>query len=183
MKTLLSRRALGIALAASGAACASTGDAETERQAPALDQSLKGLERFVGAWRGRAEGQPGTGTVTRTYNPILAGKFIEERNESRYASGEVHHHIAFWSFDRGRGRYVLRQFHVESFVNQFVAAAADFEDERLIMESESIENIPAGFRARESYIFSGADAFEERFEIAEPNAELQLYSLNRFTRA
>jgi hypothetical protein len=183
MNSILSRRTLTIALALGATACASTGGSETEERAPPLDQRLNGVARFLGQWRGTAEGEPGTGTVVRTYTPLLAGKFIEERNESRYASGEIHHHLAFWSFDRGRGRFVLRQFHEESFVNQFVAATPNFVDGRLVMDSESIENIPAGFRARETYTFNGADAFEEVFEIAEPNADLELYSHNRFTRA
>lgn len=126
-----------------------------------LDQRLADIARFIGHWRGTAEGEPGTRTVSRTYTPILAGKFIEERNESRYGSGEVHHHLAFWSYDRTRGRFVLR----------------------LVMDSESIENIPAGFRARETYTFNGADAFQEIFEIAEPGADYQRHSHNRFTRA
>lgn len=183
MNAMLSRRALGLALVLSAAACASTGDARTEGQAPTLDQSLTDISRFVGQWRGAAEGEPGTGTVSRTYTPILAGKFIEERNESRYGSGEIHHHLAFWSYDRTRSRFVLRQFHQESFVNQFAAKTAGFVDGRLVMQSESIENIPAGFRARETYVFNGADAFEEIFEIAEPGADFQRYSHNRLARA
>lgn len=50
------------------------------RRAPTIDRRLTALNRFVGTWRGAAEGEPGTGTVERTYTPILAGKFIEERN-------------------------------------------------------------------------------------------------------
>lgn len=183
MNAMLSRRALAATLVLGASACASAGGDRVEDQAPALDQRLTDLARFVGHWRGTAEGEPGTGTVSRTYTPILAGKFIEERNESRYGSGEMHHHLAFWSYDRTRSRFVLRQFHQESFVNQFAATTAGFVDGRLVMQSESIENIPAGFRARETYIFSGVDAFEEIFEIAEPGADFQRYSHNRFTRA
>lgn len=78
---------------------------------------------------------------------------------------------------------MLRQFHQESFVNQFVAATADFTDGVLVVDSEAIENIPAGYRARETYRFSGDNAFEEIFEIAEPNSDFQRYSHNRFARA
>ena len=34
--------------------------------------------------------------------------------------------------------------------------------------TESIENIPAGWRARETYVTHGPDEFEEIFELAEP---------------
>jgi hypothetical protein len=182
MTSLITRRLLGIGLVAGSAACATVQPSSVTEPAPALDQHLAPLARFVGRWRGTAEGEPGTGTVERTYAPILAGKFIEERNTSSYASGEIHHHLAFWSFDRARGRFVFRQFHQESFVNQFVAATPDLVDGRLVVDSEAIENIPPGYRARETYIFARADAFDEIFEIAEPNAGFQRYSHNRFTR-
>ena len=48
--------------------------------------------------------------------------------------------------------------------------------------SESIENIPAGFRARQTYVFSGSDQFEEIFEIAEPGKDFEVYSRSRLTR-
>ena len=182
MDALITRRILALGAAGAATACATAPQTTAAEPPPALDSRLEPLARFVGQWRGTAQGEPGTGTVERAYAPILAGKFIEERNVSRYHSGEVHYHLAFWSFDRGRGRFVLRQFHQESFVNQFAASTADFVDAQLVVGSESIENIPAGFRARETYRFGSADAFEEIFEIAEPGADFQIYSHNRFTR-
>jgi len=37
-----------------------------------------------------------------------------------------------------------------------------------VFTSEAIENIPAGWRARETYVVTGPDEFEEVFELAEP---------------
>ncbi len=48
--------------------------------------------------------------------------------------------------------------------------------------SESIENIPAGFRAREAYRILGPNEFIERFEMAEPNKAFEVYSEARFKR-
>ena len=53
------------------------------------------------------------------------------------------------SFDSVRKRIVFRQFHVEGFVNQYALDATSLPD-RLVFVSETIENIPAGFRARET---------------------------------
>lgn len=106
--------------------------------------------------------------------PILGGRYIEERNQSRYASGEIHDLIAFWSFDRGHNRFVFRQFHQEGFVNQFVASTSEFVVGRLVVESEAIENVP-GFSFAGTYVFGGGDAFEEVFELAEPNGDFELY--------
>jgi hypothetical protein len=50
--------------------------------------------------------------------------------------------------DRSRKRIILRQFHVEGFVNQYVQAAPS-ADGRLVFVTESIENIqPARGHAR-----------------------------------
>jgi hypothetical protein len=38
----------------------------------------------------------------------------------------------------------------------------------------SIENIRAGFRARETYVFSSNDQFEEIFEIAELGKDFEV---------
>jgi len=54
--------------------------------------------------------------------------------------------------------------------------------ERVVLVSESIENIPVGFRARETYVFSGGDQLEEIFEIAEPAKVFEVYSRSRLTR-
>jgi hypothetical protein len=48
--------------------------------------------------------------------------------------------------------------------------------------SEAIENLPPGFRARETYLVKGTDAFDESFEIAEPNKPFEVYSRSVFTR-
>jgi hypothetical protein len=154
-----------------------------------LAAGLDAFARFLGTWRGTGEGQPGKSDVERTYEPTLSGRFILERNRSTYApqemnpKGEVHDHVGYMSFDKTRKRLVLRQFHPEGFVNQYVAAAATIDGDSLILNSEAIENIPAGWRARETYKFLGPDAFEEIFELSEPGKVFETYSHNRFRRA
>lgn len=156
---------------------------------PQLAAGLDGFARFLGKWRGTGEGQPGKSDVERTYEPTLNGRFILERNRSKYApqeknpKGEVHTHVGYMSFDKARKRLVLRQFHPEGFVNQYVAATATVDGNALILNSEAIENIPAGWRARETYKFSGEDAFEEIFELSEPGKDFEVYSHNRLKRA
>jgi hypothetical protein len=54
---------------------------------------------------------------------------------------------------------------------------------RLVFITEAIENIPQGFRARETYIFSAADQLEEIFEIAEAGKDFEIYSRSRLMRA
>src|SRR4051794_21897987 len=84
------------------------------------------------------------------------------------------------SVDKSRKRLVLRQFHVEGFVNQFVQEATAGV---IRFTSEAIENIAPGYRARETYRLTGADSFIERFEIAPPGKDFEIYSETRFQRS
>jgi hypothetical protein len=146
--------------------------------------------RFLeGEWTGVAEGEPGVGAVHRSYQFILGYRFLHERNVSAYSPkqpntpGEVHEHWSVISFDKKRKRLVLRQFHQEGFVNQYVLVAEQSTPRRLVFESEALENLDPRWRARETYDVGSADEFTETFELAEPGKDFQLYSKNSFRRA
>lgn len=144
------------------------------------------VRTLIGAWEGKVNGQPGRGKCEREYRFTLNKKFIEVRNKSVYSAqpknpkGEVHEDWGMISYDRSRKKLVLRQFHVEGFVNQYAGEAG--ADKTIRFQSEGIENIPAGFRARETYTITGPNQFVERFEMAEPGKEFELYSETRFAR-
>ena len=53
---------------------------------------------------------------------------------------------------------------------------------KLAFVSESMENTPLGWRARESYIVHGPDEFEEVFELAEAGKPFEVYSRTRLKR-
>jgi hypothetical protein len=169
------------------AAAFSSTVARAQAPKPAPVDTLAPLARLVGRWTGTSDGQPGKGAVERQYERVLGSKFIQVRNRSTYPpqeknpKGETHEDIGFFSFDRARKRIVFRQFHIEGFVNHFVIEPSSTAD-RLVFTSESIENLPAGFRARETYVFSGNDQFEEIFEIAEPAKDFEVYSRSQLTR-
>lgn len=133
---------------------------------------------LIGRWEGTSDGQPGKGTVRREYSRALNSRFIRVVNRSEYAAqernpkGEIHEDEAFLSYDRARKRLVIRQFHVEGFVNHYIQDPGS----SLVFTSESIENIPAGWRARETYVQRGLDEFEEVFELAEPGKSFEVYS-------
>lgn len=50
----------------------------------------------------------------------------------------------------------MRQFHVEGFVTEYVATSTGSSE--VVFISESLENIPAGWRARETWRITGADS-------------------------
>jgi len=155
------------------------------RQAPA--EPLGPIAALVGKWTGTSGGQPGNGTVEREYEPTLGGRFIRVHNRSTYPpqeknpKGEKHEDEGFFSFDRARKRIVLRQFHVEGFVNTY-AQDLDAGAGTIAFTTEGIENIPAGFRARETYLLQGPDELEEVFELAEPGQPFAVYSRTRLKR-
>ena len=72
---------------------------------------------------------------------------------------------------------VLRQFYVEGLVNQYAEEAPGPEAEgSVVFTTEAIENIPAGFCARETSIVHGTDEFEEIFELAKPGQPFKTYA-------
>jgi len=146
------------------------------------------LKYFAGSWEGAAKGQSGNGKVEREYQFVLNGKFLQAKNKSTYPpqeknpKGEVHEDWGLFSYDRSRKQFILRQFHVEGFVNQYALDTKVSNSKTLVFVTESIENIPAGWRARESYRILNDDEFVEVFELAAPGKEFEVYSENRFKR-
>ena len=143
---------------------------------------------LVGKWHGTGQGRPGTSEVERTYELVLDGKFLHARNKSTYPpqeqnpQGEIHEDWGFISHDNTRDTFVFRQFHQEGFVNQYVLRDLAPDSRAFTFETESIENIPAGWRARETYRVLGPDEFVEVFELAGPGRDFELYSESRLKR-
>lgn len=160
-----------------------------EKDTPKETQSVwEPLQLFVGTWEGTGEGQWGTSKVEREYRFVLNGDFLHGKNKSTYEpqeknpKGEVHENWDFFSYDAVRQKYVLRQFHVEGFVNQYVLDSIAEDGKTLVFITESIENIPAGWRAKETYNFLSDDEFTETFELAAPEKEFEVYVENHFKR-
>jgi enterochelin esterase family protein len=142
---------------------------------------------LIGGWTGEASGQPGKGTVERQYSLVLDNRFIEELNTSTYEARpgrqpEVHQHRSFLSYDQAQKKLMLRQFHVEGFVNHYAQNLEAGTATRLVFDSVAFENLPAGWKARETYELISADEFIEIFELAAPGKPLELYSRNHFRR-
>ena len=157
-------------------------------QTPAVTPDQWAPVRFLlGSWEGTSSGQAGNATVRREYGFALRERFIEERHTSTYPpqeknpKGEVHEHLSYISYDRARKLLVLRQFHVERFVIQYVQEG-ESSGGKLAFVSEAIENTPPGWRARESYTVFGPDEFEEVFELAETGKPFTVYSRTRLKR-
>ena len=143
---------------------------------------------FIGTWEGSGQGKAGHSRVERQYEFVLKNKFLFVRNKSIYepqeknTNGEIHEDWGFISYDRARETYIFRQFHIEGFVNHYVLNALTEEDQAVSFVTEAIENIPPGWRAKQTYRILGPEEFMEAFEMAGPDKEFQLYTENRFQR-
>lgn len=156
-------------------------------QAPAPANDLSALSFFLGRWEGTAEGRPGKGTATREYVSELRSKIMHAKHRGVYPpqpanpKGEVHEDLGIYSFDSANKRVRFRQFHVEGFVIHYVQEP-DTKPGTWIYTSEAIENIPKGYRSRETHVRLGPDEFEEIFEMADPGKDFEVYSRTRFKR-
>lgn len=143
---------------------------------------------FIGTWQGSGQGKVGHSHVERTYEFVLNNKFIFVRNKSIYEpqeknpNGEVHEDWGIISYDRARETYIFRQFHIEGFVNHYVLNELTEENQAISFVTEGIENIPPGWKARETYRILGPEEFIEVFELAAPDKKFELYAENRFQR-
>lgn len=129
---------------------------------------------IVGEWEGTSKGKPGEGKVRRTCQRVLNDRFIECRTTVTYEK-EVHHDVAYFSYDKSATKLRLRQFHGEGFVNNYL------EGEPLVFTTTEIENIPPGWRARETYERT-ADEWKERFELAQPGKDFEPYTASTLKR-
>jgi hypothetical protein len=143
---------------------------------------------FIGKWTGEGAVEGVAGKYERSYQYIFNRKFIEVKNKSVYPpsngkpKGEVHEDLGFISYDNGRKTFVLRQFHIEGFVNQYRLDTISPDNKYIIFRTENIENIPSGWSAREIYQILNEKEFTETFELAEPGKPFETYSKVRLTR-
>jgi hypothetical protein len=96
--------------------------------------------------------------------------------------GETHEHVGFFSYDKSAKKLMLRQFHIEDFVNQFALESISGDGRTIVFVSTAIENIAPGWRARETYRILNDNEFIETFAMEEPNHDFATYSETHFRR-
>lgn len=143
---------------------------------------------FLGRWKGTGSGNPGKSQVEREYSFVLNEQFIQISDRSVYEpqernpEGEVHEEIGYFSYDRSRKKHVLREFHIEGYVNQYLLEDREPESKKLVFRTEAIENIPPGWQARTTYEILGENEFRETFDLAGPGQEWSCFITNEFKR-
>lgn len=184
-KALASLFAFQGALVFAFMAASSADLATTPAKAPDPWQPLRVL---LGSWQGDTQGEPGSGRSAREYRFTLNDRFIHVTTKATYPpqpknpKGEVHEDLGLISYDKATKKFVMRQFHVEGFVNHYVLESISEDGRTIVFVTAAIENIPAGWRGRETLRFSSDDEFVETFALAAPGRDFAVYSEARFHR-
>lgn len=146
------------------------------------------FEYFVGKWDGHETGRAGVGKGDRSYQFIMGSHYLFMKNISRFEpqeknpDGEIHEDWTIFSFDETRQKFIVRQFNIEGFVNQFVLDSLVNRNNTFVFTTESSENAPPGLRARLTYYIRNKDEFRETFEIAMPGKDFVLFLENFWQR-
>lgn len=154
----------------------------------AQEAPLARVAALAGRWTGVGEGVPGLSAAQRTIGRDLNGRFVRAEGRSVYpkqeknAKGEVHDSLSIWSYDKARKLLVLRVFDSLGFVSTYVQDRAASTDDVIVLESEQMENVPTGWRARYTYSLVSADEFRELFELNPDGKGFKPYVTGRYLR-
>jgi len=146
------------------------------------------FEYFIGSWQGHEEGTSGTGKGSRTYEFVVGEQYLFSKNlsvfepQEKNPEGETHEDWTFFSYDKNRAKFIVRQFNSEGFVNHFVLESLSMDRKGFVFVSESSENAPPGLRARLRFQIQNENEFSEFFELAFPGKDFTLLLQNHWTR-
>jgi hypothetical protein len=143
---------------------------------------------LIGSWEGTGEGMSGQSTIELDIEFVLNDQFLYTKSKSVFEpqeknpDGEIHEDIGYISYDKSRETFVIRAFYVEGFVNTYVLSEISEDGKTLTFETESVENAPAGTRAKLVYKMTGEGEIEEGFFVAWPNKDYGCFSTNQLKR-
>ena len=162
--------------------------AAVSAQTTAQIDPWKPLKFFIGVWEGTGKGEAGDSMVEREYKFTLGNKYMQVTARSIYdpkaklPKGNVHEDLGLFSYDKARKQFVFRQFNAEDFVVQFVVASISDDGKIMILESESVENIPKNMRLRVTYKIVSENEFTETYEGSESGKDFAMYYAKDFKR-
>ncbi|WP_321308837.1 hypothetical protein [Marinifilum fragile] len=140
-----------------------------------LPEHFSCLEYFMGNWKSETTGKAGKGIGKQSFTTEMNGRYITLNAETKfdpsekYPEGELHIDKGYISFDGFRKKIIYRQFNIEGYVNQFVLDNS--KEGVFVFETEAIENVPKGFRARITFEIVNENTFKEGFELAAPGKD------------
>ena len=140
-----------------------------------LPEKFASLQYFMGNWESKTTGKAGNGVGKQSFATEMNGQYISLVVESKfepsekYPDGEIHIDKGYISYDALRKKIVYRQFNSEGYVNQYILNGST--PGKYIFETEAVENVPAGFRAKITFEIVDENTFKEGFELAPPGKD------------
>lgn len=147
------------------------------------------IDFIIGNWNGTGTGfGNSTSTIKASYNFIMNKKYIEVTHESHFKPTEKkpkgEHHIdkGFISFDTSRNKIMYRQFNNEGYVNQYILNEELSSENKLIFETETIENFVPGGKARLTIKKINETGIQTIFDVSFPNKEFSCFGTNNLKK-
>ena len=157
-------------------------------QAEEKEDIWQPLRPLIGEWKGKGSGASGASEIEARYEFALGDRYIEAWHRSvfepteRKPEGAIHEDTGFISYDSGREAFILRQFHVEGFVNTYVLDSLSADGNTLVFVTEAVENAPPGTRVRWEIVFRGEDELATSFHVAWSEGDYQCFSQDVLSR-
>ena len=155
----------------------------------AQENPLEKFEGLIGKWEGTGAGFGNSKSVIHSeFNWVLNQQFIEVKNHSEFPgstenpAGETHDDWGMISFDQARKVVVFRQFHNEGFVNQYILNNDLSNENKLVFESESIENFVPGGTAKFTILIKSETEIETIFDVGFPGKEMACFGQNKLIK-
>jgi hypothetical protein len=87
-------------------------------------------------------------TLNASINLFIQNKYIYEP-QKKNPRDKIHEDWSLINYDRPREAFILRQFHIEGFVNQYLLESITEDGQPICFVTEAIENIAPGWKAIE----------------------------------
>ncbi len=152
-------------------------DRSGNQESPQSPERFAAIDWLIGEWQGY--GQFGGGTpnyIHKRYSYEMGGMYILGRTLSMFPPEEVstdyeiHQDLVIFYRLSESDEYRARAFYVESYVTSEKVTVSE-DGTQIVMETEQIENAPAGLRTRMTWTRLPEDRMELHFEIAMPGGE------------
>lgn len=154
-------------------------------QSMAQDNQFEKFNFLFGSWSGEGLGfGNSTSAIKASYNLTMNGTYIEVMHDSQFvptaSKPEGEHHVdkGFISFDKIRNTFVFRQFNNEGYVNQYLLVDSLSTDNKLVFETENIENFMPGGKARWTVVKISDEEIETIFDVLFPGKEYSCFGTN-----
>lgn len=142
---------------------------------------------LIGNWQGVETGVAGNGIGFRTYRYELGANYIFIENQSTFPKsetkplGEVHRDKGIFSYNSNTSKVVLREFHVEGFVNIYELDTIQSTEEKFVFVTREIENNPGNWKAKLILTKNSEKQFTEEFLIAMDGENFKPFLKNTWT--